>query len=86
MSDIMEGRSVELENDGEEEQSRSHQRRVEDVMSRGNAGRASERHNNAHGVLCYNCDGRGHLARECEKHKKPRKCHRCQEEGHLIRD
>ena len=36
--------------------------------------------------LCYNCDGEGHLARECPSERPKYFCFNCGGEGHFARD
>ena len=35
---------------------------------------------------CYNCNGEGHLAKDCSEPRKPKACHTCGEAGHLKAD
>ena len=38
-------------------------------------------------VKCYNCEGRGHISRDCPKERKEtRECYKCGTTGHLARD
>ncbi|XP_060846581.1 uncharacterized protein LOC132926263 [Rhopalosiphum padi] len=34
----------------------------------------------------FRCQGKGHLAAECRGEAKPRRCHRCKKEDHLVKD
>ncbi|XP_060855818.1 uncharacterized protein LOC132933568 [Metopolophium dirhodum] len=35
---------------------------------------------------CFHCQGKGHLAAECRNEAKPRRCHRCKKDDHLVKD
>jgi len=35
---------------------------------------------------CFRCQGKGHLAAECRDEAKPRRCHRCKKDDHLVKD
>jgi len=35
---------------------------------------------------CFRCQGKGHLAAECRNEAKPRRCHICREDDHLVKD
>ncbi|KAL4131252.1 hypothetical protein QTP88_008590 [Uroleucon formosanum] len=35
---------------------------------------------------CFRCQGKGHLAAECRNEAKPRRCHRCKRDDHLVKD
>lgn len=35
---------------------------------------------------CFRCQGKGHLAAECRNEAKPRRCHRCEKDDHLVKD
>ncbi|CAI6360636.1 unnamed protein product [Macrosiphum euphorbiae] len=35
---------------------------------------------------CFRCQGKGHLAAECQGEVKPRRCHRCNKDDHLVKD
>ncbi|KAL4108265.1 hypothetical protein QTP88_018496 [Uroleucon formosanum] len=35
---------------------------------------------------CFRCQGKGHLAAECRNEAKPRRCHRCKKDDHLVKD
>ncbi|XP_060851691.1 uncharacterized protein LOC132930053 [Rhopalosiphum padi] len=35
---------------------------------------------------CFRCQGKGHLAAECRGEAKPRRCHRCRKDDHLVKD
>ena len=38
------------------------------------------------GVMCYRCDGQGHIARNCRRQLTAVRCYRCNETGHMARD
>ena len=38
------------------------------------------------GVVCYRCDGQGHIARNCRRRLTAVRCFRCNETGHMARD
>ena len=38
------------------------------------------------GVVCYMCNGQGHIARNCRRRLTAVCCYRCNETGHMVRD
>lgn len=37
-------------------------------------------------VICYRCNGRGHMARNCRRRSTAVRCYRCNKTGHMARD
>lgn len=37
-------------------------------------------------VVCYRCNGRGHMARNCRRRPTAVRCYRCNKTGHMARD
>lgn len=46
----------------------------------------SQRPNSRGEIVCYRCNERGHMARNCRRRSTTTRCYRCNKTGHMVRD